>query len=72
MASFWLVQTIQIAKNIQPLTKEIGKCPKCGKPVLERKSKKEKHSMAVQDILIATLFHGKFQQNINAQNVVNI
>lgn len=29
-------------KNIQPLTKEIGKCPKCGKPVLERKSKKGK------------------------------
>lgn len=29
-------------KNIQPITKEIAKCPKCGKPVYERKSKKGK------------------------------
>ena len=29
-------------KNIQNMTKEVGKCPKCGKPVLERKSKKGK------------------------------
>ena len=29
-------------KNIQSLTKEVSKCPKCGKPVLERKSKKGK------------------------------
>lgn len=29
-------------KNIQSMAKEIGKCPKCGKPVLERKSKKNK------------------------------
>ena len=29
-------------KNIQTMTKEVGKCPKCGKPVIERKSKKGK------------------------------
>ena len=29
-------------KNIQSITKEVSKCPKCGKPVLERKSKKGK------------------------------
>ncbi len=29
-------------KNIQNMTKEVGKCPKCGKPVIERKSKKGK------------------------------
>ncbi len=29
-------------KNIQSMTKEVSKCPKCGKPVLERKSKKGK------------------------------
>lgn len=29
-------------KNIQPIVKEIAKCPKCGKPVYERKSKKGK------------------------------
>ena len=29
-------------KNIQSIAKEVSKCPKCGKPVLERKSKKGK------------------------------
>lgn len=29
-------------KNIQPITKEVSKCPKCGKAVYERKSKKGK------------------------------
>lgn len=29
-------------KNIQTMTKEVGKCPKCGKPVIELKSKKGK------------------------------
>lgn len=29
-------------KHIQSITKEVAKCPKCGKPVLERKSKKGK------------------------------
>ena len=29
-------------KNIQSIAKEVSKCPKCGEPVLERKSKKGK------------------------------
>ena len=29
-------------QNNKPIVKEVGKCPKCGKPVMERKSKKGK------------------------------